>query len=192
VLSNVSQRPLPPSHHHRVPPPTFAFAVPTYHIPLSDYTIYIICIEQPSFSSTPSPHAKPFPLCHTSLSPSNYIILRVHAPHYRINATATVAVTSPRAYVVAATPQLPSNYYSCFVFMTTFSFIFLLVRFHPPLRRRRPRFFPSSVSSLPRGLRVGIYIYCYTTTMYQRPPIVFYSSSEEVRESKEKKKKFKK
>jgi len=34
---------LPPSHHLHVPPqpPTFAFAVPTYHIPLFDYTIYV-------------------------------------------------------------------------------------------------------------------------------------------------------
>jgi len=154
------------------------------YLPYTTIRLYYICIEQPSFSSTPSPHAKLFPLCHTSLSLSNYIVLRIHAPHYRINTTATVAVASSRAYL-AATPQLPSNYYSCFVFMTTFSFIFLLVRFYPPLHRRRPRFFPSSVSSLPRGLRVGIY--CYTTTMYLRSPIILYSCSEKVRKNKEKK-----
>lgn len=163
-----------------------------HHLPLRSYLLYTtirlyyICIEQPSFSSTPSPHAKPFPLCHTSLSLSNYIVLRIHTPHYRINTTATVAVASSRAYL-AATPQLPTNYYSCFVFMMTFSFIFLLVRFHPPLYVAVHVFFcrPASVLSLPRGLRVGIY--CYKTTMYLRSPIILQSCSEKVQKNKEKK-----
>lgn len=172
--------PSPHSYHH-----TYHHHLPLCsYLPYTTIRLYYICIEQPSFSSTPSPHAKPFPLCHTSLSLSNYIVLRIHAPHYRINTTATVAVASSRAYL-AATPQLPTNYYSCFVFMTTFSFIFLLVRLYPPLHRRCPRFLPSSVSSLPRGLRVGIY--CYKTTMYLRSPIILYSSSEKVRKNKEKK-----
>lgn len=175
--------PLPPSrhhHHHHHQPLRSQFLPTIYHYPTILY-MYRTTVVQFHPVTTCKAFRSP---SHVSVSVRLYHSSRTRIPHYRINATATVAVTSPRS-CVAATPQLPSNYYSCFVFMTTFSFIFiLLVRFYPPLRRRHPRFF--SVVRLIPPARITR-IHCYKTTMYLRPPIMLYSSSEEVRENKEKK-----
>lgn len=91
--------PTPPSPSTTVKTSTYlCAAVPTY-LPYTTISNYTMCRTSVVLFH-PVTALKAF--SSLSLSPSNYIVLRVHAPYYRINTTATVTlvvVASLRAYM---------------------------------------------------------------------------------------------
>lgn len=147
----------------------------TYYIPLYPT---ILCIEPPSFCSTPSPHSKPFPLCHCLHLTISFLVYT----HPIIGSTLLPPSPSSLSHLRVRTWQLrAANFQLLFVFrfyddilfyFPPRSFLSISSPFHPCFFRSpfRP---PSSITYIVIKRR------CTST--------ILYLSVEEVRENKEKK-----